>query len=232
MNDLCERYAPYADFPVAIDARGEIVAAVLLYSYPGDEALVPLGEPVGVRAILTELELPASTLLVRMDEAADGLHDFMAPIGEPIEVLRLNLERSMFRPAPVPAGYAGARLEPEDYPSANALWDGISTDRFPEGAIFGIRDAVGQLRALAVAMAANGCPEVGTIGGVFTDPTVRGEGLARAVTSLACKHWFCAGRHRVVLNAAAGHQAAIAACQAIGFADLLRYSVVPVRPNA
>jgi ribosomal protein S18 acetylase RimI-like enzyme len=229
LNDLCAPYAPFADVRSAVDETGDIVAVVLFYSFPGDESLWPVGSRDGVRAILGSTPLPGSTILVRLHDAAAVADEVLEPTGDPVLVQRMVLNRASFRVAAPGAGFKGRRVRESELSDVDALWNVLTTDLFPDGAIFGIWDAGNRLCAVAVAMAGNGVKETGTVGGVHVDPALRGRGLGKAVTSLACRHWFDSGRERVVLNVAANDLAAIATCRAIGFVDLLRYTVVPVR---
>lgn len=232
LADLAPPYGEHARLPVALARDGQIVASCLLYDYPGDRSLVPFGSAEGIRAILASVELPDQTFVVAREPDWPVVSEFFEPIGEFRTMHRMRLKQKQFAPAVLDSTFMMQRVEIGQYDDINSLyesWSGITTDLFPHGQVFGVRDAVGQLGAVAVATASDGLDRIGTIGGVFTHPELRGRGLGKAITTRACQHWFDLGRDEIYLNVNAENLAARSAYRALGFTDRLQYRALPAR---
>lgn len=231
LADLAPPYARFARLATAHDPAGTIVATCLLYEFPGDASLVPSGSEEGIRAILSAIELPAETLLVISGVDRLVLRDYFITIGDFRTIQRMSLVPADFKSATCRPGISVELIEPTTYNEVNSLYGahGASMDLYPDGTVYGVRDPDGHLSSIAVATAMNGVEGIGTIGGAFTHPLLRGKGLAKAVVSRACDHWFDLGRRNIYLNVARDNLAAISVFSALGFRDRLTYEVVPVR---
>lgn len=232
LADLAPPYSEHARFPVAAGTDGQILATCLLYDFPGDRSLVPFGSADGIRAILRAVDLPEQTFVVARETDWPVVSEFFAPVVDPRTMHRMSVSRSRFRPVALDRDLEIMRVERAQYEEVDALfalWGGITTDLFPEGRIFGVRDGEGRLCAVALAMAANGLDGIGTIGGVFTDPALRGRGPGKAVLTMVCRYWFDRGRKEIYLNVHSENAAARNAYRALGYVDRMWYCVCPAR---
>lgn len=232
LADLAPPYSEHARLPVAFGSDGQIVASCLLYDCPGDRSLVPFGSGDGIRAILAAVELPEQTFAVTRERYWPVVSEFFEPIGELRTMRRMSLTRDQFVPTALDLEFSVEQMGTVDHSEIDAFYQrsgGFMTDLFPEGAIFGVRNGEKRLCAVAVATAANGVEGIGTIGGVFTDPAIRGRGLGKAVTSQACQYWFDLGRDEVYLNVHSENAAARSVYRALGFTERLQYQAIPAR---
>lgn len=232
LADLAPPYAEHARLTVALDADERIVASCLIYDFPGDRSLVTFGSAEGIRTILGSVELPDETNLVARERDLPVVTEFFEPIGEFRTIQRMSLTRGDFTPGAISPSFTTGLIGAGEYAEVDLLyerWGGITTGLFPDGQVFGARDAEGRLCAVAVAMACNGIEGIGTVGAVFTHPDRRGRGLGKAVTATACQHWFDLGRNEIYLNVQSENAPARSAYRALGFKDRLTYRVLPGR---
>ena len=234
LADLAPPYDVHARLPVALGPEGEIAAACLIYDCPGDRSMVPFGHPGAIRSILESVDLPDQTFLIGRDIDWNVLNEFFEPLGAFRSMSRMALTSDSFVPAAKAPGYTATLLRPDEYGEVDALYQlevGLDwkTGLFPQATFVGARDEDEALCAVAAATAINLVDNIGTIGGVFTRPELRGRGLGRAVTSLACEQWFASGRDCVFLNVNVENHAARRTYKALGFTERLTYRGLPAR---
>lgn len=225
LADLDDPYRQHAHFRGAM--QGETLAALLLiYMPPGLVALLPFGSTEGVTAILREsADLPEAAFVLCLADHLPAVEQHYTTAM--VEMLRMVLRASDFRPATAPAAPI-ERLTVDDIPRISTLFTTPSEGGFFDrslvetgyyfGAVIG-----GKLVAMGGIHTVSPRFACGTIGNVYTHPDYRGRGLATAVTSAVVEALMSAGCNLIALNVRADNAPAIAAYRRLGFETYLHF---------
>jgi ribosomal protein S18 acetylase RimI-like enzyme len=194
---------------------GEPIAVVLEYGGLTPQPLFVMGHGESVTAILRDLIRPRLVYL-----AADSS---LIPYVEPVyrvdagpQMLRMWVNREMFRPIPGPAG----PLSPVDIVDLNRLYGlgfagWLPSDSVGQGVYYGVR-VNGRLIAAAGTHVISPEAKLAAVGNVMTHADFRRRGYAKVTTSAVTQELLrtC---DEVVLNVRSDNPPAIAAYEALGY---------------
>ena len=167
----------------------------------------------GLARIVDEHPVPARRLQDNprgIDSFLPYLHRYRPCYAREEELMRL--EGESFRPVPPPQGIRVRRATLDDLPALVAFYaDAEEMTRSPAAVEHPLRDRRIWLAErggaiLATALTNAELPEMAMIGGVYTRPAARGQGLSKAVCSALCAELLREGRQPVLYwgNPAAG----------------------------
>ncbi|HEX6506754.1 MAG TPA: GNAT family N-acetyltransferase [Chloroflexota bacterium] len=224
---LCDLEPPYRASSRYLGAvqNDRVTAVVLVYAVPRFTGLLTFGDVAGVASILAEAQdLPPAPFLLMGEEHAEVVGDRYA-VWRQWTMQRMALMRDCFQAAPARSDVR--RLSPADLPAIEALY-GVEGLGFLDPAIlhsdffFGAYDGEG-LVAIAGTHAFSRCYRLGAVGGVFTRPDHRSQGLATATTSAVAQSMLEAGADEIVLNVSVENEPALRAYRRLGFSFVRTY---------
>jgi GNAT superfamily N-acetyltransferase len=219
--------ALFADCTWAVaaqESRGELVrpeALVLHYRGLDPAALVLMGEPEGLRAIMAHTLAPERVYLTCRPETLDLARAFYA-WDEITPMWRMVLNRARFRPVlDVPDQAILAPLRPAHIAQVNALFVlggglAFSPAQVELGVFYGLLEE-GMLAAVAGTHLVSTTYGVAAIGNVFTHPDFRRRGYGTLTTSAVTAELLRRGIQDVVLNVAQENAPALRIYERLGF---------------
>lgn len=223
--DLDPPYRAHARF-VGATENGQPTAAVLFYRLPGIHSLLPFGSAAGIAAVVAGMVDPPVSIFFLAEEEHLSAIETRYDIVEHWSMSRMCVRA---RAVTVPERHRlrVARLEDRDVVAILALYDHWGDTPFePEmlghGIYVGAWDG-DRLVAVAGTHAVSRVRQIAAIGGVFTHPEYRCQGLATAVTGSVCQMLADLNIDLVVLNVRSDNAAAIRAYTRLGFANRLSY---------
>jgi GNAT superfamily N-acetyltransferase len=226
--------ALYADCTWAGAAReGRIEALALHYRGLDPAALVLMGEPEGLRAILDHTLAPERVYLTCRPEMLDLTRAFYA-WDEITPMWRLVLNRERFLPVRhVPDQAILAPLRPAHVAQINELFVlggglAFSPAQVELGVFYGVLDE-GALVAVAGTHLVSATYSVAAIGNVFTHPDYRRRGYGTLATSAVAAELLRRGIRDVVLNVAQENGPALRIYEKLGFERYCPFLEGPAR---
>jgi ribosomal protein S18 acetylase RimI-like enzyme len=218
--DLDEREFPRTRWGVALE-RGQPMAVVLEYLGLSPQPLFVMGDPVGITEILRDVIKPRAAYLAAAPELVAAVESvYRVDPGPPM--VRMWVDRASFRPVPA----AATRLVPNDIGELNRLYDLGLTSWLPaesvsNGVYYGLR-VNGRLVAAAGTHVISREMRLAAVGNVLTHRDHRNRGYAKVVTGAVTADLlrFC---DEVVLNVRSDNPPAIAAYQALGYREHVRF---------
>ncbi len=229
LGDLDPPYRAHARYYLAA-VDGAERAAVLVYAPPEFTAIVTMGEPDGVAAVLAAVpDMPAETSLNLLPDHRPLIERAYAA-EEWWPMRRLALGAADLR---LPDGLAPARrLTPADLDdiqrllSARDYFAPFTPAMLEHGIYCGIRHA-GHLVAVAGTHIISPASRVAAVGNIYTAPEHRRQGYALATTAAVVRELVAGGCERVVLNVHSQNETAIRVYRRLGFADAGPFWEVP-----
>jgi ribosomal protein S18 acetylase RimI-like enzyme len=218
--DLDEREFARTRWGVAL-LRGRPTAIVLEYLGLSPQPLFVTGEDEGVTAVLRDVIRPRAAYLAAATDVLPAVEAvYRVDPGPPM--VRMVVDRASFRPAPA----AASRLVPSDIGELNRLYDLGLTSWLPaeavaNGVYYGVR-VNGRLVAAAGTHVISREFRMAAVGNVMTHRDHRNRGYAKVVTGAVTQELlrFC---DDVVLNVRSDNPPAIAAYQALGYREVVRF---------
>ncbi len=218
--DLDEKEFHKTKWGVAYE-RGEPTAVVLEYGGLTPQPLFVAGDAEGVAAVLRDVIRPRVVYLAADRSHLDAVNR-QYRVDQGPQMVRMAVNRQMFRPIYGPV----ARLEPADIVDLNRLYGlgfagWLPSDSIANGVYYGVRSS-GRLVAAAGTHVISRDLRMAAVGNVLTHRDFRGRGYAKATTSAVTQELLrmC---DDVVLNVRSDNPPALAAYQAIGFAEHNRF---------
>ena len=185
--------------------------------------IVAIGNAEETRQLLAAIDEPAGylNLLPHQLEAATGLYEYRSRH----EMRRMFVD-TVFRPWPAPvvslhSGHADEIQALYDTGSGSGI--AFSPSQLATGMFRGIRSARGALLSVAGVHVLSRQESVAGVGNVFTHPSCRNRGYARAVTSAVVAALLDASISTIGLNVEHDNAPAIRAYAQLGFTERLRY---------
>ena len=184
--------------------------------------IVAVGDAEETRQLLAAIDEPTGylNLLPHQLEAATGLYQYRSRH----DMCRMFVDA--FRPWPAPV----VSLHPGHADDIQALYDtgsgsgiAFSPSQLATGMFRGIRGARGELLAVAGVHVLSRQESVAGVGNIFTHPSCRNRGYARAVTSAVVTALLDASISTIGLNVEHDNAPAIRAYAQLGFTEGLRY---------
>lgn len=226
---LCDLEPPLRAYSrVLLAQHGQTTpsAAVLILAHPEFTALVPHGDPAGIRAILAALQdRPAAPFILVQPGQIPAIEPFYSFSEPPTEMLRMFVTADTFQPAaPLPKL---ERLNIDDLPALRRLYSSypasaFTADQLRYGIFFGVRDgdkviAAGGTHALG--------PQHGiaAVGNIFVQPQLRGRSYGLAITSAIVRELLRGPYRDVILNVARANDHARRIYARLGFRDHCGY---------
>jgi ribosomal protein S18 acetylase RimI-like enzyme len=221
LADLEDREGNRARWGIA-RAGDEVVALVLEYGGPSPQPLFIAGRDDGIEAILRDVIRPSIAYLAYLPASERGVASrYRIEPGPPM--VRMWVDRSMFRPAPDPGVEP---LSASDAGELNRLYrlgfgSWLAPQSIAEGVYYGIR-VNGRLVAAAGTHVIGRSAGISVVGNVLTQPEFRGRGYAQATTAAVTAHLlqFC---DHVVLNVRSDNPPALNAYRKLGYAEHVRF---------
>ena len=208
----------------------EVVSVGLEYGGVTPQPLFVMGRNEGISAILHEVVRPRAAYLASSSEALPAVsREYRVEPGP--QMIRMWLDRSMFRPVPGEV----ERLLPVEAGELNHLYQlgfasWLTSGAVSEGVYFGVR-LRGRLVSAAGTHVISREAKLAVVGNVMTDAAHRGRGFATAVTSAVTAELlrYC---DEVVLNVRADNPPAIQAYRKLGYTEHCRFEERLVRRQA
>jgi ribosomal protein S18 acetylase RimI-like enzyme len=218
--DLDEREFARTRWGIALD-HGRPVGVALEYTGLAPQPLFVMGEPAAVAAILRDVIRPRIAYLAARKQLLPEIErSYTIEAGPPM--VRMWVDGSMFRPI---TG-AVARLVPADIGDLNRLYNlgltaWLPADSIANGIYYGVRVG-GRLVAAAGTHVISRDERLAVVGNVMTHRDYRGRGFAKLASGAVTQDLLriC---DQVVLNVRSDNPAAIAAYQALGYVEHLRF---------
>jgi GNAT superfamily N-acetyltransferase len=227
--DLDDREFGRARWAVA-EAGDEVLAVGMEYTGPTPQSMFVMGHNEGIAAILRDVLRPRAAYIAAATGALPAIARAYRIEPGP-QMIRMAVDRSMFRPYPAPV----ERLLPVEVGELNRLYQlgfaaWLPSGAVAEGVYFGIRSG-GRLVAAAGTHVVSRAARMGVVGNVMTHAEYRNRGLAKAVTSAVTAELlrYC---DDVVLNVRADNPPAIAAYLALGYEEHARFEERLIRRTA
>jgi GNAT superfamily N-acetyltransferase len=230
IGDLAPPFRQHAR--VALAACGEASAACLVLRHSQFTSVIPAGDPAGLAAIFSAVDLPdAAFALVRPEHqaAVEAIYTFAGALAP---MLRMGLAPADFRPTPGWERMASP-LTAEHLPDLAALHAAYAesafvADMLAVGPCYGVW-VDGALAATAGTHAYAPQYGVAAIGNVFTRAEQRGHGYASAASSAVVADLLSRGCRLVALNVAEANAPARSIYTRLGFRDHCAYVEGTVR---
>jgi len=193
-------------------------ALILHYRGLTPNAVICLGAPGGVGALLAHAPLSETIHLICRPEHLQSAGAVL-DLSEPIRMARMVLAPERFSPAHT---NHVKRVWPDRLAGLEALYatdpgaaDAFAPYQLEQGIFYGA-DRDGRLVSVAGTHLISPSERIGAIGNVYTLPSFRGQGLARACTSAVCKELIAQGL-TTVLNVGTDNTPAIELYRRLGF---------------
>ena len=225
---LCDLDVPYRRHARYMGAvhEGRLIAIVLVYAPPGFNGMLPFGDAEGVATILTTAHgLPSEPFLLMGEEHMLAVGRRYRTV-EPWQMLRMSVDTSTFSPSD--SSKRAVRLSVADLAAMKELY-GLERDSaffdpatVDHGVYFGVYERA-SLVAIAGTHAWSKHYRIGAVGGVFTHPEHRGQGLAQVTTGAVTKALFEAGVEDVVLNVRTDNLPALHCYARLGYTTVRPY---------
>ncbi|MBL7066093.1 MAG: GNAT family N-acetyltransferase [Anaerolineae bacterium] len=195
---------------------GRMEALVLHFCGLKPPALLLMGDPDGLRAILEDVLCPEWVYLTCRTKHLPVACDFYE-WNETIPMWRMVLQPARFRPV----GGDCARLTPAHSDQLAELYalgggNAFGPAQVPHGVFYGVL-ADGRLVAAAGTHLVSPTYGVAAVGNIFTHPDYRGRGYGTATTSAVLSELVQHGIRDVVLNVDQKNESAIRIYERLGF---------------
>jgi ribosomal protein S18 acetylase RimI-like enzyme len=223
LGDLEPAMWAYSEYWGAEEA-GELQAFVLFYHGFVSPSLTAFGAPAAVHTILNAIHLPPEVFYMINDQyvEATAQHYDMPGLG--------NLYRMVIQPeryqAPAHRESKVRRLGGDDVAALNNLYAqaagphekivAFSPLQVETGCFMGAEQD-GRLIAAAGTHVLSVAENIAAVGNVFTQPGVRGRGMATLTTAAVTETVFEMGINRVILNVYQNNQPAVHVYQKLGY---------------
>lgn len=219
LSDLDEPSRQHTRFIAAL-RNGGARSLLVLFTPPGLAVVSAFGSPDGVRAILARAQsLPLRAIITSLEDCVPAIAERYAVSNERA-MLRMVVDAGALQAAPrVDASIR--RLAPRDLPQLAQLYgqhpEMVFQSRLLADGIYWGADIGDKLVAVAGTHTISPRFRIGTIGGVYTDPSFRGRGLATALTSAVARALVDADMSLLALNVRVDNVPAVAAYRRLGF---------------
>lgn len=212
LADMDPQYASHAHW-YATDST-----AALVYEGLQPPVLFITGNPGSVAEILTRL--PPGPVQFTLRAVHKSLIAERLVVTKQVRMWRMALETRKFNPT----GHTGvARLGSDDLPAVEDLIasgpdhpDAFAPDQLDSGVFFGSYDG-DRLLSMAGTHVLSRQMDVAAIGNVYTSPSARGRGLAKAVSSAVIAELIAMDIDTIVLNVAMDNGPALRVYESLGF---------------
>lgn len=226
LADLDPPFRHFTQVALARHGTAPWSAAYVVVRHPAFSATVPYGDPAGLAALLTAVDLPEHTSLAVQAAHRAVLARYYRLPAAPVEMRRLVVTPTSFVPPP-PGAAALEQLGPTDATALQDLYAGYEDrwfypDQLHAGIFYGVRDGLG-LVAAGGTQAVSFRYGVAAVGNIYTRPTARGRGLATAVTATVVADLLALGCGHIILNVRTTNEAAIRIYERLGFHERCRF---------
>jgi len=206
---------------------GDPIAVVMEYRGLSPQPLFVMGEPRAIRAILADTIRTRIAYLAARPGVAPSITD-LYQVDAGAAMLRMWVDRASFRQV----SGATVRLDAADTRHLNRLYELGLTQWLPAesvatGVYHGVRRG-GRLVAAAGTHVISRTYGIAAVGNVYTARDVRGQGLAKQVTSAVTAE-LLESVGQVVLNVRADNAAAVAVYRALGYREHIGFEERLVR---
>lgn len=224
--DLEPPFGEYAQVVLARQGMAAPAAASLILRHPAFTSLIPYGDATAFEAILQVVALPSKTFFLAQEPHLALLEQFYDFGASHIEMVRMFVGASTFRPPRSPQPEIG-RLGPEDVPDLQELYSAYGANAFTpdqvlHGVFYGVRTG-GLLVAAGGTHVLSQRYSIAAVGNIYTRPAARGRGYGSGITGAVVAELLRNGYRDIILNVAVMNEAAHNIYLRLGFAPHCRY---------